>query len=280
VRRQSIAVAALLGATSLAWILFARQKPTPASWPEGNATLTPPSASFPSDFGKRRVFLDPGHGAEDNTGNRSSLCEDEQDFTMALAVDLVPRLESSGHFEVMLSRRPGELVAYRDRVHAAENWRADVFISLHSDVRGSAEPDHECPTSHRAPGFSVLWSDDGSPLLNDDRLALARNAADSLAALGITAYGGDAYAGLYDGDTSPGVFVDRHEPGKRIFVLHKPRMPSIIIETHNAWDDREAERWREPTTRTAFADALSHALAGFLAPRPSRKREAEPTPLR
>ena len=37
-------------------------------------------------------------------------------------------------------------------------------------------------------------------------------------------------------------------------------MPSILVETHNALDDREALRWEEPATR----DALAHALAAAL----------------
>lgn len=265
VRRIWYAAAALLGASTLAWVVLARTE-TPAAWPADGAALTPPAVAFPPSFGRRHVFLDPGHGAAGNTGNRSSRCEDEQDFTLSLALDVAPRLEATGHFTVTLSRGPGQLVPYRDRVAAAAE--ADVFVSLHSDVRGAAEPDRECPTSRDAPGFSVLWSDDGAAELVASRQALARTTAEALRALGLTAYDGDEYTGLYEGDAVEGVFVDRHEPGKRIFVLRQPTMPSIIIETHNAWDDREAARWEEEGTRAAFADALAAALIAFFEARP------------
>ena len=76
-----------MGASSLLWVVLARTA-TSAKWPMEGAALTPPAVAFPSGFERRHVFLDPGHGAPDNTGNRSSRCEDEQDFTLALATDL------------------------------------------------------------------------------------------------------------------------------------------------------------------------------------------------
>ncbi|HHH29338.1 MAG TPA: N-acetylmuramoyl-L-alanine amidase [Polyangiaceae bacterium] len=262
-------VAALLGASTIAWVVLARTATT-ASWPAEDAMLTPPVVAFPAGFARRHVFIDPGHGAPDNTGNVSSRCEDEQDFTLSLALDLAARLEATGRFTVTSSRAPGELVRYRERVDAAAAADADVFLSLHSDVRGAAEPDRECPTSRDAPGFSVLWSDEGSAALTASRQALARHTAAALTSLGLTAYDGDEYTGLYEGDEVPGVFVDRHQPGKRIFVLREPTMPSVIIETHNAWDDREAARWEQEQTRAAFADAVAAALIAFFSDTPDR----------
>jgi N-acetylmuramoyl-L-alanine amidase len=242
----------------------------PSGWPSGEAQLSAPQPSFSADFGKRRIYLDAGHGADGNTGNRSSLCEDEQDFTLALAQELAQHLEQTGHFDVRLSRQPGERVAYQQRVSEAEQWSAHAFVSLHSDVRGRTEswepePGVSCLRSRTAPGFSVLWSDEGDDATGRGRLALARATAAALEALGLPAYDGDDYRGLYQGDErQAGVFVDRHEPGERIFVLRRPTMPSIIVETHNALDDREAKRWREPTVREGFAHAIATALANAL----------------
>lgn len=58
----------------------------------------------------------------------------------------------------------------------------------------------------------------------------------------------------------PGVFVERHKPNKRIMMLRRPGVPSVIIETHHAWDTREAARWEEPRTRQVFATAVHAAL--------------------
>jgi len=240
----------------------------PKVWPNPSATLKAPDVAVPDGFGTFRVFVDPGHGAKGNTGNLSCRCEDEQDFTLALGEELGDFLRETGHFEVMLSRRGTTLVPYPQRVDRANAWGAHVFISLHSDVRGhseewSPESGQKCPSSEDAPGFSVLWSDEGS--LAEGRRGLARAAATAMLGAGFLAYDGAEYRDMYDGDaTSPGVFVDRHATGKRIFVLRKPKMPSIIVETHNAWDPREAQRWAGRETRQVFHATVYAALVAFL----------------
>jgi N-acetylmuramoyl-L-alanine amidase len=264
VKKALLALAVVLGGTAMAWARHGSDPPHVSShniWPGRGITVLAPPYRFPASFGTKRVYLDPGHGAEGNAGNTSSLCKLEQDFTLALALHVAEWLEETHHFEVKLSRDPGKLVDYPSRVSDAEAWGAEVFISLHSDVRGeNVHAEGECPLSRIAPGFSVLWSDDADEPLKSKRVALARSTSRQMQRMGVLAYAGEDYVGLYGGDTMPGVFVDRHASSERIFVLHKPSMPSIIIETHNAWDDREAARWNKKETRDVFSAALAAAL--------------------
>ena len=88
-----------------------------------------------------------------------------------------------------------------------------------------------------------------------------------MAEAGFLAYGGGEYAGLYaPAEGTPGLFVDRHAPDQRIFILRRAAMPSILVETHNALDPREADRWTDPETLDAFAAAVAAALGDVLAP--------------
>lgn len=235
-------------------------------WPSDQAELRAPDVKYPDGFGTFKIFVDPGHGAKDNKGNTSCLCEDEQDFTLALANELAIYLRSSGHFEVEVSRSGEELVAYGERVERATEWKADVFLSLHSDVRGHAAalPGPEgCLCSESAPGFSVLWSDEGEAAAA--RLRLARSMARAMSGAGFPFYDGAEYE-TYEADPDcGGVFVDRHALAKRIYVLRKPPMPSVIMETHNARDPREAHRWRARKTREVFFGAVAAGLVEFLA---------------
>jgi N-acetylmuramoyl-L-alanine amidase len=236
-----------------------------SSWPASDARLDSPSPSFASGFGVRRIFLDAGHGAENNPGNRSAFCLEEQSFTLDLAHDVARVLADSTHFEVLVSRAGSDLVSYPDRVRKAEAWGADAFVSLHSDVRGHGA-ERACLRSREAPGFSILWSKEGEPSLVDHRRELARKLADELGRSGFLPFDGAGYQSTYAADPEQrGSFVDRHAESERIFVLWRPTMPSLIVETHNALDDREALRWNEPGTRLAFANALSRALAAALA---------------
>lgn len=242
-----------------------------ARWPGARASLAHVEADYPPGFEAARVALDPGHGAADNRGNRSSYCVDEQDAMMDLAEAVAERLEATGRFEVRLTRTRGALVAYADRVADAEAWAAEAFVSLHSDVRGhigewSPEPGRVCPMSIEAPGFSVLYSDEGDPTLVARRLALGRAVARRMEQAGFLAYAGAAYAGLYGADADTrGVFVDRHAPDQRIFLLRRAGMPAVLVETHNALDPREAARWATSATIDAFAASLAAAIADVLA---------------
>ena len=270
------AVAGGLAAAALAWSAArgpsSRPPAAPADetrWPGDRATLTHLQPTFPAGFEGARVMIDPGHGAADNRGNESSFCVDEQDTMMDLAEAIAERLEATGRFDVRLTRERGGLVEYVDRVADAAAWGADAFVSLHSDVRGhwthwSPEPGRSCRLALDAPGFSVLYSDEADAALTARRLALGRAVARRMDQAGFLAYGGAAYAGLYGGDPTPGVFVDRHTPDRRIFVLRRTLMPAVLVETHNALDSREATRWRDDATIDAFAAALAAALADAL----------------
>lgn len=272
------AVAGGLAMAGLAWTAARAPAPRPAPavvqdptrWPGERATLTLVDAAVPEGFGPARVALDPGHGAPSNKGNLSCFCVDEQHAMMDLAEEIAVRLEATGRFEVRLTRDRGVLVEYGDRLADAEAWGAEAFVSLHSDVRGHATqwapgPGQSCPISIEAPGFSVLYSDEGDAGLTGRRLALGRAVARRMEQAGFLAYGGAAYTGLYGADAEArGVFVDRHAPDQRIFVLRRTGMPAVLVETHNALDPREATRWRAKETLDAFAASLGAALVDAL----------------
>ncbi len=267
-----------VAAAALVWSVLAAPRRAgaldPRRWPGPEAMLVQPAARFPQGAGVVRVMIDPGHGAAGNRGNTSSLCVDEQDAMLELAEGLAARLAATGHVEARLTRDPGAVVEYGQRLDAAEAWGADAFLSLHSDVRGrlarwEPAPGLDCPFAADAPGFAVLYSDEGDPSPVARRLGLGRAVARRMTEAGFLPYGGATYAGLYapDGDAR-GVFVDRHAEGQRIFVLRRAAMPSILVETHNAVDPQEAARWAEPETLDAFAAAVAAALADALAVTP------------
>lgn len=252
--------------------------PEPAGlpvWPAATAPLAVQPLQVPQGFRKKRIYLDAGHGYRANTGNTSVTCETEAENMLRVAEDLARRLEATGRFKVRLSRRAGQQVHYRTRVSEAESWNADAFVSLHSDARGEAvwwEPTtgQKCLRQDATPGYSVLWSDETADPLRTRRVTLARGLAQRIGEAGFLPYNGVDYVGLYAGDPEhPGVFVDRHEPGLRIMMLRRPRIPSVIIETHHALDFEEAARWKESRTLEAFAAAVAQGLVDGLSSEPS-----------
>ncbi|MCK6550662.1 N-acetylmuramoyl-L-alanine amidase, partial [Myxococcota bacterium] len=123
-------------------------------------------------------------------------------------------------------------------------------------------------------GVSILYADrHGDAPLLAGRRALARALARHLAAEGFAMYGGEDYAGLYETDPVPGVFIDR----RGLFFLRRFAQPSVIIETHQGLSRTERAEWREDATRARFARAVIRALTDIAgrAP-PGAKLLAEP----
>jgi N-acetylmuramoyl-L-alanine amidase len=238
-------------------------------WPEEGSSVSVVPYRIPDGFGSRKIVVDPGHGAPGNKGNVSAWCQDEQDFTLSIARHLAATLQATGHFEVRLTRQTSD-VPYPARVREAEEWGADAFVSLHSDVRGAAEPwspreGAVCYWTDQAPGFAVLYSDEAEPQAVARRLRLATAVAAKLSAAGFPPYDGAGYTRSYaPAQPGLGVFVDRHPPDKRIYVLRYPSMPAILVETHNALHRREAARFEEDATRQAFDAAVAAALVEAL----------------
>ena len=109
-------------------------------------TATQPTAAAPTGelpvFGQqtpviRTIVLDPGHGGQD-TGVIGSGGTAEKDITLAAARRLRAILEGRLGVRVILTREDDRSVALDDRTAAANNNKADLFLSLH--VNGSFRP--------------------------------------------------------------------------------------------------------------------------------------------
>ena len=87
----------------------------------------------------RAIAIDPGHGGDD-TGTRGPDGTLEKDVTLSVARRLRNMIESQLGLRVMLTRTADTTVALDERAAIANNDRADLFISLHTNasVRESA----------------------------------------------------------------------------------------------------------------------------------------------
>ena len=81
----------------------------------------------------RAIAIDPGHGGDD-TGTRGPDGTLEKDVTLAVARRLRNRIESQLGLRVVLTRNADTTVALDERAAIANNNRADLFISLHTNA--------------------------------------------------------------------------------------------------------------------------------------------------
>lgn len=243
------------------------EPPPPPSWPDSSASLV--MLPLPVARGARRptIYLSAGHAnAPGKDGNTGVLGQIEAEVNLQTLNGLADHLEATGRFEVVRARQGDERPSYTRRVEHAAAAGADVFIELHTDSRGDTYPYRTLDDGtwlYRADGdvgFSVLYR--GSGALRADREQLARVLSEKLAAAGFPPYPGCHYEGLYDHGPVPGSFIDR----RGLFLLRKPTMASVIIETHNAKDVGASERWTEARTHEAFHRAVAGALTELLFP--------------
>ncbi|WP_208435845.1 N-acetylmuramoyl-L-alanine amidase [Bartonella phoceensis] len=80
-----------------------------------------------------RVVLDPGHGGIDG-GARGVSGILEKDVTLAFARVLRDELEKDSHITVALTRDSDVFLRLSERVKKAQDFEADLFISIHADT--------------------------------------------------------------------------------------------------------------------------------------------------
>lgn len=100
------------------------------------------------DTGKIRIYIDQGHNPTDNHNSgaiNETLGLYEENITYAIGILLAQLLEEDGRFVVQLSRPTEDTVLGTDnnsalaaRVQGAEDFKADYFISLHTNSYSDA----------------------------------------------------------------------------------------------------------------------------------------------
>jgi N-acetylmuramoyl-L-alanine amidase len=121
--------------------------PTPAA-PQapGPPPQAPDLGSLAPSSSIRTIALDPGHGGDDE-GTRGPGGTKEKDLALGVARRVRSVIEARLGVRVLLTRDDDRNVALNDRTAAANNNKADVFISLHANAswrKGTAGASISC----------------------------------------------------------------------------------------------------------------------------------------
>jgi len=95
-----------------------------------------------------RVVIDPGHGGKDPGAVRSGVREKE--LNLAVAKHLHDLLKKDKDFEVRITRDNDTFIPLGNRAKAANDFKADIFISIHTNAAKRAS----------ANGFEVYFRSD------------------------------------------------------------------------------------------------------------------------
>jgi N-acetylmuramoyl-L-alanine amidase len=107
------------------------QPSPPASPPPDLGSLLPGAAANFTSI--RTIAIDPGHGGDDE-GAKSGNGVKEKDLALTVARKLKAAIESRMGVRVLLTRDDDRAVSIDDRTAAANNGKADLFISLHANA--------------------------------------------------------------------------------------------------------------------------------------------------
>lgn len=108
---------------------------------------------------KTKIFIDPGHGGPDTGAAANGIME--KDLNLMVARELVMLLNQE-YYNIMLSRSTDAEVTLKDRTDKANNWGADLYVSIH----------HNGFNNPAASGYEVYYQL-YRPLLKDDSFRLA-----------------------------------------------------------------------------------------------------------
>ncbi|MFW5996829.1 MAG: N-acetylmuramoyl-L-alanine amidase family protein [Lentisphaeria bacterium] len=84
----------------------------------------------------RRIVIDPGHGGKDEGAKSGGI--EEKGIVLAIAKELADLLESAG-YSVHLTRKDDTFLSLRQRQTIANQHRADLFISIHTNAVASSQ---------------------------------------------------------------------------------------------------------------------------------------------
>jgi N-acetylmuramoyl-L-alanine amidase len=216
------------------------------------------------------VYLDPGHGGEDNGAVGVGGLR-EKDITLVISKLVQRKLEESGCCRVQLSRESDIFVPLFERTADANESEADLFVSIHSNAH---------PKGDRGPkGFEIYTvSRNASP--EALRLSSQENrAAEMTSSSGLSGFLEELYRRgsteastpvarrLYESFASElprayeGVVLKRGGVRKGpFFVLFGAQMPAILIELFYVSHPDDAFVLSQPSFRETMADALASAI--------------------
>jgi N-acetylmuramoyl-L-alanine amidase len=134
------------------------------------------------------IVLDPGHGGIDR-GTAGSSGTPEKMVTLAFCTELKDKLEASGRFNVILTRRNDDFIALTERVDVAKGSSAALFISVHVDAIDPNNPllGAEGPKiAQTVRGATVYTLDQNASDAEAQESASRENRSDLIAGLGVS----------------------------------------------------------------------------------------------
>ena len=242
------------------------------------ATTEAVAIAKPAAPGDRRpvVVIDPGHGGIDNGTQAGGTMEKE--LVLGFGLALRDRIEKGGKYRVVMTRNDDTFIPLADRVKAARNQSAALFVSIHADALPRREGD--------AQGATIYTLSDKASDAEAERLAEAENKADAIGGVNLTEEPTEVadilidlaqretrtfsnrFARLLMGEMKTNVRMHKHPLKSAGFkVLKAPDVPSVLIELGYVSNKGDLEHLVSENWRSKTVGSMALAIDAFFAKR-------------
>ena len=222
------------------------------------------------------IVIDPGHGGHDSGAKKNGAVEKE--VVLAFGKALRDKLESSGHYRVIMTRDSDVFVELDERRAFAERHNANLFIAVHADYASS-----------RARGATIFSlrgrvADElkrsakdhvASTVLSDKEMKAAKETGDVSAVQSILTDLATAEVDATKERTS--VFSrslieymgnetemrDNPDQQAAFRVLKTAQFPSVLIELAYVTNKQDAENLKSEEWRDKVSDAILTAVENY-----------------
>ncbi len=221
---------------------------------------------------KPLIVIDPGHGGQD-PGAINGREFKEKNVVLALAKDLKKKLESSGKYNVILTRDKDIFIRLRDRVSFARHHNADLFVSIHADSIDRSN----------VHGASIYTLSEKASDAQTAKLAARENRVDLIAGIDLTDEDQEVANILVDlamrdtmnqskffANTVVSQFrkggvstLDNPHRFAGFAVLKAPDIPSVLIEAGFLSNRREASMLSQHSYRNKVTEAIKNGIDAY-----------------
>ncbi|MEZ5499349.1 MAG: N-acetylmuramoyl-L-alanine amidase [Steroidobacteraceae bacterium] len=253
--------------------------PTAAPGPQPAPRLVAVKAAHqPAAFSRDIIVaVDAGHGGKDPGAIGPSGVR-EKDVVLAIARELVARINREPGMRAMLTRDSDKYISHRERMRRARQARADLFISVHADsIRNSAVSGSSVYvlSERGATDEAARWLAErenaadlkGGVSLDDKDDMLAQVLLD-LSQTASISQSMTAANHVLESLGDVGEVRKRHVQQAGFLVLKSPDMPSLLVETAYISNRGDERRLRDNGHQKRLAEALFTGLQNFFIANP------------
>ena len=250
-----------------------RSKPGPKPKERLQAPPLPLKAKPKRADGKKVVVIDPGHGGVD-PGAIGVNGNYEKNLTLSFARQLRDRLNRSGRYHVVLTRKRDIFVKLQGRIAAARRAGGDLFLSIHADSLANT----------KVRGSGVYTLSERSSDREAAALADKENKSDIIAGVDLNGHDDEVASILIDlmqretmnfsANFATAVVTELQKAGRMrsrphrfagFRILKAPDVPSVLVEIGYLSNKQEAAMLQSAKARAGIIDALARAIDAYFA---------------